>query len=81
MSIGYFPSEITERREAGDTRPLTKSEVVKFAKEWIVIEGLYNTGSIFEDNGGSYDLTEDEQTEVRNEIDKQDRRIRKFLGV
>ena len=37
MSIGYFPSEINERREAGDTRPLTKTEVVRFAKEWLVI--------------------------------------------
>jgi hypothetical protein len=79
--MGYFPSEISERREAGDTRPLTKSEVVKFAKAWLVVEGLYNSELIFDDNGGCYDLTEDEKTEVRRQLLKQGRRIRKFLGV
>lgn len=79
--MGYFPSEISERREAGDTRPLTKTEVVRFAKEWLVIEGLYHSESIFDDNGGCDDLTEDEQTEVRRQLLKQGSRIRKFLGV
>ena len=44
-------NEIVERREAGDTRPLTKTEVVRFAKIWLVIEGLSNSESIFDDNG------------------------------